>query len=241
MISTLFPAADILYIKDVPCDKQWSENLDEQIKDLTVPEQVVYIYGGRDSFIAHYTGKYETREFKPESYFSGTEIRKETATNIKNTSGWRAGVIHATQAQYTNAVPVIDIAIVREDSIVNIPRQILLGRKRNEIKFRFIGGHVNAGETLEQAAIREGGEESSLRIKCVDYVGSCVIDDWRHRSERTKITSALFIATRFSGEPNPGDDVVELKWLNVDPNLRDQVVDEHGNFIDLLWKHYSDL
>jgi ADP-ribose pyrophosphatase YjhB (NUDIX family) len=125
-------------------------------------------------------------------------------------------------------LPTVDIAILNKE------RQVLLGRKRDETKFRFLGGHVNAGETLEHAAIREGSEESSLSITSVAYAGSCVIDDWRHRSERTKITSAFFITDSFIGEPNPGDDVYELKWFDISSDLKDQVVDEHQTLIKLL-------
>lgn len=229
MIATAFPAADILYIKDVPCDKLWSNNLDEQIKDLVAPGQKVFLYGGRDSFVKHYAGRFKVREFKPDSYFSGTEIRKSTVNKIKNASDWRAGVIHATQTQYINAVPTVDIAILNEKG-----KKVLLGRKREEVKYRFIGGHVNAGETLELAASREAREETSLEIGSVKYVGSCVIDDWRHRSERTKITSALFTAQYIHGAPDPNDDIHELRWFNIDQDLKDQVVDEHQALIELL-------
>ena len=76
MILSVYPNVNVLYIKDVPSDDVWSKNLDQQIRDLVGPMATVVLYGGRESFIDHYTGKYPTEEI---DVYAGQETEDSKA------------------------------------------------------------------------------------------------------------------------------------------------------------------
>jgi bifunctional NMN adenylyltransferase/nudix hydrolase len=63
MISAYFPNPRITIVPliDQPTDEQWSEQIDTTIRTLC-PVNTAVIYGGRDSFIPYYKGKYPTKE-----------------------------------------------------------------------------------------------------------------------------------------------------------------------------------
>jgi nicotinamide mononucleotide adenylyltransferase len=92
MILEVFPHVNVLYVEDLPSDEAWSKKLDNQIERLTTPRQSVVLYGSRDSFIGHYTGRHATQELVQETYYSGTAIRKDVSRkSVKaRSSSWRA-------------------------------------------------------------------------------------------------------------------------------------------------------
>ncbi len=233
MVLAKYPEINVLYIKDMKSDKAWSNTLDNQINDLTGPNQTITLYGGRSSFINHYLGKFTCKELESESIVSGTKIRKEISVNALADANFRKGVIWHSMNVYVNALPTVDIAIFNADKT-----KLLLGKKHYESKFRFIGGHVESGETYEQAAIRETYEETNLQISDLRYVKSIVVDDWRHRSEKQKITTILFYTHLTAGMKEAKDDIEELRWFNVADLIKapeDKVEEEHLPLVKLLF------
>jgi len=236
MLHEEFPDLTIVYIKDTKNDKQWSKNLDEVISTHVPPTSKITLYGSRDSFISYYTGKYNTMELIQESYVSGTEDRINNSYSVSDSKDFRKGVIWATQNQYDSCFPTVDIAIVDRDRIANKGcDRLLLARKSYETKYRFVGGFVEPNNVispnnyLEQAARRELSEETHLETSKFDYVGSFLVDDWRYKAETSKIVTTLFKTNYVFGRPTPDDDIVELKWFNLekDSKLFDNIVDEH--------------
>lgn len=61
MIQDAYPGTEILAIHDTRSDKQWSQQLDTTLRKLHPHEKIV-LYGSRDSFIRHYSGKFKTAE-----------------------------------------------------------------------------------------------------------------------------------------------------------------------------------
>ena len=86
MINKHYKDVTVLYIKDIKSDELWSSTLDEQIENLIGPDHKACLYGGRDSFIQHYTGKFETQEFRQEVFISGTAIKKKLSIQSKGTT-----------------------------------------------------------------------------------------------------------------------------------------------------------
>ncbi len=233
MIQSLYPKINVLYIKDTMSDHVWSEKLDEMISDMLAPNQTAVLYGSRDSFIKHYFGRFQTQVLKQKVFISGSEIRNKIASKVKESSDFRMGVIWAMNNQWPKAIPTVDIAIFNEDY-----SELLLGRKRDESKFRFIGGFVSPGCTWEETAIREVKEETSLDVYNLKYIGSFFIDDWRYKSELDKITTTFFCTNNIEGRPNPGDDIYELKWFNFNELDKDMIVDNHKILLERIkeWK-----
>lgn len=212
MILAEFPDVNVLYIKDQPTDEGWSKSLDSQVNDLLSASQSVILYGGRDSFISHYKGKYATGELESDVIISATEIRKEVArSSARKSEDFRAGVISATFNRFPTAFTCVDVAIFNEDD-----SEILLGKKGNEPNYRLIGGFSDPNSpSFEADARREVSEETHLDITDPIYLNSFLIDDWRYKREQDVIKTLLFAARRQSGSARPDDDIAELRWFKV--------------------------
>jgi len=213
MINEVYPDIDILYINDCVSDEIWSKTLDSQITNLVGPNSSVALYGSRDAFTSHYSGKYPTVELVQEVYISGTSVRKSIAHKTKSSKDFRSGVIWATRNRYSNPYPTVDIAIFNNDNT-----RLLLGRKNDENQYRFVGGFVDVNESAEVAAVREVQEETHLEIggaSELNYIGSYVINDWRYRGESENILTFFYTATVKFGRPQPDDDIAELKWFEL--------------------------
>ena len=93
--------------------------------------------------------------------------------------------------------------------------KILLGQKKNQTKWRFIGGFVDPKDMcLEDAASREKTEESGeFSTTSPEYLCSFRVNDPRYADSPDKIMSAVFISYFLTGVPKAGDDIKELKWI----------------------------
>lgn len=239
MILEAFPKVNVLYIKDADSDEYWSKKLDEQVGDLVSPTQSVVMYGGRDSFIEHYVGKYPTQELTQERWISGTEQRRTISKSVKASPDFRAGVVWASANRYPTAYPTVDVAIFQDKQITANPdsykRQILLVRKPHATHWRLPGGFASPDSVSYEAdARREVHEEVGIEISDPKYVASMVIDDWRYRGENDKIKTLLFRAQYMYGRPEGKDDVAEARWFDWTDDIERVVVDEHKPLIHSL-------
>lgn len=235
MILADFPEVNVLYAKDTSSDEVWSAKLDAMIEDLVTPAQTVLLYGGRDSFISHYTGKHPTRELVQSTFMSGTAQRKAIArSRAKASPEFRAGVIWASQSRFPTVYTTVDIAILNEDRT-----QVLLGRKADEKLYRFIGGFADPrSQTYEQDARREVMEEAGVEVGDLKYIGSQNIDDWRYRNEQDSIRTMMFTAKYVFGRPTPGDDIEEVRWFDLTNEVPAdaQIVPNHRSLMTMLRK-----
>ena len=107
---------------------------------------------------------------------------------------------------YKNPLPTVDIIIEINDGIVLIERG-------NEPKgWALPGGFVDYGETLEDAAIREALEETSLSITELRLHG-CYSDP--ARDPRRHTISIVFVA-KGKGIPKAGDDAATIAVFSKD-------------------------
>jgi 8-oxo-dGTP diphosphatase len=101
---------------------------------------------------------------------------------------------------YRNPVPTVDIIIEIENGIV------LIERKNEPLGWALPGGFVDYGETLEDAAVREAREETSLEVSNLRLVGCYSSPD---RDPRHHNISIVYAATG-SGPPHAADDAANL-------------------------------
>jgi 8-oxo-dGTP diphosphatase len=102
--------------------------------------------------------------------------------------------------EYRNPIPTVDI-------IIELPGGIVLIERRNEpLGWALPGGFVDYGETLEQAAVREAREETSLAVSDLRLLG-CYSDP--ARDPRQHNITTVFVATG-SGIPTAADDAAAL-------------------------------
>lgn len=230
MILKAFPDVIVCYIADMASDEKWSNKLDKQITQVTTPAQSVLLYGSRDSFISHYSGRHKTHELESDHVFSGTaERRLIAAGNTKATPDFRHGAIWSTQSRYPTVYTTVDVAIFNDDYT-----KLLLARKPDEDNYRFVGGFADvASPNFEADARREVQEETGLPISDPQYICSMRVDDWRYRSEQDKITTIFFAAKSLWGTPKPDDDIEEVVWIDLDDDAV-RIVNEHKPLMEAL-------
>lgn len=224
MILQKFPDVNVLYIKDMRDDVKWTKKLDNQIDDLIGPNQTPLLYGSRDCFIKGYVnGKYKTVELEPTRFISASELRKQASIKCKSTSDFRTGVINACGNRYPTCFPTVDVAIM------DLPNnRVLLAKKPDEDKYRFVGGFASPkSESYEADAKREVMEETLLEVGEPKYIGSCLIDDWRYRREQDKIKTLFFVADYIFGCPQANDDIGEVRWFKLTELKDSDIMEEH--------------
>ena len=113
---------------------------------------------------------------------------------------------------------VVGAVIVREG-------RVLAARRTRPAElagqWEFPGGKAEEGETLSEALVRELQEELNSTIRVLDEVGDPG-SPWRISD---KHVLRLFLATVVAGEPTPGADHDELRWL------------QPGRLGDVAWLH----
>lgn len=211
MLSEDYPNLICLYVKDMPSDIAWSKKVDEIIGDNLMPNQKALMYGSRDSFIKHYKGRFDTHELESDSFVSATVMRQKITRSIHASKEFRMGVVWGASNRFPTNYVTVDIAIMDKNRT-----KILLARKPNEDKYRFVGGFSDpTSETLEADAIREVKEETNCDITYPEYICSQRIDDWRYAGEEDSICTTFFIADYESGSPTAQDDIEEIRWFDI--------------------------
>lgn len=213
MIQAAYPEAVVLPIRDRNSDEAWSKDLDSLVR-AAAPIGEVTLYGGRDSFIKHYTGQFNTIELDALRHPSGTDIREMVGREVRASSDFRAGVIYSTFNQYPRLFFVADVAALHNG-------RVLLGRKEGENTVRFPGGFVDSRDgCLEAAARRECLEETGVFPEVVEYLGSYIIPD-RRMGPRDTMMSAFFLGHVAHGANiKAADDLEDAAWHPVE-ELRD--------------------
>jgi bifunctional NMN adenylyltransferase/nudix hydrolase len=213
MIKQYATDAIVIPVTDCPGnDELWSQNLDSILRTIS-PMGEITLYGGRDSFIPFYKGRNKTIKIELEFSPSGTDIREFTGNRIRLSSDFRAGMIYSMANMYQKVYPTVDIAIIDDG-------HVLMGRKPNETLWRLPGGFVDISDlSLEQAAAREAREETSIIIDPKDliYVGSVRTTDGRYNPDKdgAAITTTLYAAEKWKGDPKAADDLKEVQWYRV--------------------------
>ncbi len=236
MVLAEYPNVTVQYIPDTRDDAVWSRKLDESISHLLLPKQSAVLYGGRESFIKGYSGRFPTRELEAVAYISGTELRKEIASRAKGTEDFRGGAIWLTQWRWPSVVATVDVAILDRDR-----KRMLLVRKNGEDKFRFVGGYTQPDRmSFEDDALTEVREEAGVGVdnESLRYIGSCRIDDWRYRREVDKIKTMFFtVDYQFGGVSiNDKEEIAEARWFEY-PFENVPLIEEHVPLMELLRKH----
>jgi len=83
--------------------------------------------------------------------------------------------------------------------------------------FLFPGGGLEAGETMEEAAIREMFEETGLIVKIKKMI---YVNDWiKDRKTNTRVLNIFFLVEKLGGQIIPGEKdggkIKEIKWIDL--------------------------
>jgi ADP-ribose pyrophosphatase YjhB (NUDIX family) len=133
--------------------------------------------------------------------------------------------------EYKNPIPTVDIIIEKDDKVVLI-------RRKNEPfkgKLALPGGFVNEGELIEDRAIKEAKEETSLDVELKEILGVYSIPS---RDPRGHLISIVFIAKPIAGRVKGGDDATEANWFEIKDEILNELSFDHKKILTdyLKWK-----
>lgn len=106
-----------------------------------------------------------------------------------------------------NPYPTVDAIIELDNESI-----VLIKRENPPLGFALPGGFIDAGESAEDACIREAQEETGLHIHIQHLLG--VYSD-PNRDPRFHTLSCVYIA-RATGTPRAGDDAREVYTVDLD-------------------------
>ena len=106
---------------------------------------------------------------------------------------------------------IVVVTIIEKDG------KLLFGKKKKDTTpfpntWHLIGGRINDGEPCIEALKREVREEASIEITDVEQIGFDEDVEPNSRGEKVHFIFLQFKSRMESGEPAPGDDIVELVW-----------------------------
>ena len=129
---------------------------------------------------------------------------------------------------YRNPVPTVDIIIEMEDGGI-----VLIKRKRHPIGWAIPGGFVDYGESLEEAALREAREETSLEVTLARQMHTYSAPD---RDPRQHTITTVYIA-KGSGVPAADDDAEAIGVFRRD-NLPRPLMFDHARILKDYFEQY---
>ena len=130
---------------------------------------------------------------------------------------------------YKNPLPTVDIVISNQGGIV------LISRKNAPFGWALPGGFVDYGESVEEAAVREAKEETSLDIHNLKLLG---VYSSKDRDPRHHSISTVFSA-QSDGIPCAGDDAARVQVFQKD-NLPKKLGFDHAEIIVDYFRSCSD-
>lgn len=132
----------------------------------------------------------------------------------------------AAMSEYRNPVPTVDIIIeIKDDE--GRPGIVLIERKNEPRGWALPGGFVDYGESLEDAAVREAKEETSLAVTLKRQFHTY---SEPNRDPRQHTITTVFIASA-SGKPKAADDAKNIRIFPPD-NIDVPLAFDHAQIID---------
>ena len=150
----------------------------------------------------------------PEGWWIGFKIEDEEAWRKVKDGTYRMFSIEGAaireavhdSLEKSQRVNGCGVLVIRDGKILTGTR--IGGKHANQICGP--GGHIEAGETYDEAAIRETREEFGIECKSLQFLG--IHDDGRNYGK-----SALFICDQFEGEPKTDEEeMTDCRWRTIE-------------------------
>lgn len=135
-------------------------------------------------------------------------------------------VVEEDEFEKTDRINGCGVLVVKDGKILTGTR--MDGKHKNQICGP--GGHIERGETEEEAAIREAYEE--FGIECKDLKPLGILDGGRNYGK-----SAVFLCTEYDGEPvTDEEEMTGCKWLTIDELRSERLYRPFEQSLELLGK-----
>lgn len=92
-------------------------------------------------------------------------------------------------------------------------RKLLVERSKGKDFFIAPGGSVEAGETSKQALVRELMEEFKITVSESDLDMFGTFSAPAAGQEHRTVHMTVFVVTKFTGNPEPDNEVEEIAWV----------------------------
>jgi 8-oxo-dGTP diphosphatase len=121
--------------------------------------------------------------------------------------------------KYNDPIPTVDV-ILRRDAAHK--KEILIekrGRPPFKGQYSLPGGHVDYGETVEEGALRELRDETSLEANLLGILG--VYSDPKRDPRGQRISTVFIAECVHNDKPRAGDDAKSAEWVNLEEFLKE--------------------
>src|ERR1700722_1651241 len=144
----------------------------------------------------------------------------------QNTTSW---VYNTFMKKQTTGV-----YLIKDNKILFLVRNKKNDKMHKKGMYLSIGGHVELGEGIEEAAIREVKEESGINVHSVDLRG--VLYFRGQNTGEYDVVMFLFTSSDFTGEPIAGREGT-FEWVDIDKIQNVNLYEGDKIFHGLLKKH----
>lgn len=136
---------------------------------------------------------------------------------------------------YANSEPTASALCVDDEG------RLLLARRAGrpfEGEWDFPGGFLDEAEHPLDAVRRELKEEAGVEIEPLEFLGVW-IDRYSEDESGPATLNFYWTARILEGEPNPDDDVAELRWFDPAEIPRDELAFQHLPDVLARWEQHS--
>lgn len=234
MVKDAYPRAQVFPIVDQYTDDEWSKSLDGMLRAI-YPRDRAVLYGGRDSFANHYSGRHRVVEIDSIKNVSATDLRRVDGSVVENHASFRRGVIYAACNRWTPIYPCVDV--ICENDTGNV----LVGRRHNEGGvYRLPGGHIDPTDAWDEyAAKRELREETGVEASDFKHIWSGAINSWTDRTGGGVKRTVLFRCTYVHGPAKAADDLDEVVWVSRSHLESLMWADDHLRLVQIYLEDWS--